>query len=147
MTNALDPGSGASFQQASAISFTGAGPRLGAEARRNIGARGALYCRGGYALLLGAHTASLSAFANFDPSNPNNSPSTITINESLTRVVSVADIEFGGSWRLRDSVVLSAGYMFMSWIDIAGTGGIVSLTDNANVLGFDGLVTRLAIQF
>ena len=129
-----------SFSQYQTNAFTGAGPRLSGEARRNVGARGALYVRGGYGILLGGHSAT---YADYDIVNINS----IAIRENLTRMVSVADIEFGGSWRASERWVLSAGYMFQFWTDMAGTGGVVSLSDNANVLAFDGLVVRASLQF
>ncbi|HEY4312680.1 MAG TPA: Lpg1974 family pore-forming outer membrane protein [Pirellulales bacterium] len=140
-TNTLSYDSGTpSFTQFQTNAFTGAGPRATLEARRNFGPRTALYMRGGYGMLLGGHTASYSVD---DIINVNS----VTIRESLTRMVSVADIEFGGSWRASDRLVLSAGYMFQFWTDLGGTGGILNLTDNSNILSFDGLVTRASFQF
>ena len=128
------------YQQLQGNAFTGAGPRLGLEAQRNLGSSAALYVRGGYALLVGGHTGTFSAD---DLVNVNS----ITIRENLSRTVTVADIEVGGSWRARQNVILSAGWMFQAWTDLGGTGGILNLTDNANILSFDGLVVRAALSF
>ena len=81
-----------SFNQFQANSFTGAGPRLVAEARRNLGMRTSLYVHGGYGILLGGHSGGYLAtdFVN---------GGSVAINENLARMVTVSDIEFGGSWR------------------------------------------------
>lgn len=129
-----------SFNQYQTNSFTGAGPRLALEARRNVGAWSALYVRGGYGILLGGHSGSYVAN---DLVNVN----TITVNENLARMVTVADIEFGASWRATERWALSAGYMFQVWTNLASTGGLVALSDTSNILSFDGLVARASMQF
>ena len=104
-------------------------PARGWWARRDAiwGALTALYVRGGYGILLGGHSGSYVAN---DLVNVN----TITVNESLARMVTVADIELGGSWCASDRWVLSAGYMFQVWNNLANTGGLVALSDTSNII-------------
>ncbi len=96
--------------------------------------------RGGYGILLGGHSG---YFASNDLVNV----SSFVVNESLARMVTVADIELGASWRASDRWALSAGYMFQVWTNLAGTGGLVNLNDTSNILSFDGLVARASMQF
>jgi len=123
------------------LKYTGAGPRAGLEARRIIGANGALYARGGYALLVGSRSAQAN-FQDFSQQGP-----AFMVNENLTKVISVADFELGGSWRYGNHVTLSAGWMVAAFTDLAGTSGTLNLTDNANILSFDGLVARAAFSW
>lgn len=129
------------FDQTLSLGFVGAGPRVGLAARRNIGTRGALYLKGGYAILLGER------FGHVESTPLDEGAPGFSLDENLTRMVTVTDIELGGSWRAWDHVILSAGYMFQAWTDLSGLTSNLNFTSNSNLLTFDGFVARCAVQF
>lgn len=122
------------------VKFVGAGPRLTAEARRNIGAWFSLYARGGYAILLGssqshAYQTDVSSGGSFNARS------------NGTGTVSVVDCELGASWRASDFLVLSTGYMFQSWQGITRSIGQSPVTAGSDFISFDGFVARAVLNY
>ncbi|MBL9123542.1 MAG: hypothetical protein JNG90_07900 [Planctomycetaceae bacterium] len=136
-------GGGGSFQAITYgenLSFLGAGPRLTLEARRNLGAWFSLYGRGGYAILLGAAENNGYMVSQL-------SPDSFNAYNNGTATVTVADIEFGASWRANDLLVISAGYLFQSWQGLSGNIGQQVVTSGADFISFDGLVVRAVLNY
>jgi hypothetical protein len=126
--------------------FIGAGPRLGLEGRRyfangNFG----VFARGYGSLLVG----------DYDVANSNtvNLPTTFVGSQSssMTRLIPVAEAEFGGMWQPSDMLKISAGWLFQSWFDLGtsgGTfGGFFAGADDGNTMSFDGLFIRAEVGF
>ncbi|HEY2841239.1 MAG TPA: Lpg1974 family pore-forming outer membrane protein [Pirellulales bacterium] len=145
-TIAIDSGRMPTFSERNDLRYTGAGPRASFEARRIVGANGALYARGGCALLVGTHNAQVQ-ISEVDNSQQPPQSNLITVTEGTTRVITNGDFELGGSWRFGDHVILSAGWMVAAFTDLAGMPASLNLTNTANILSFDGLVARAAVSW
>ena len=91
-------------------------------------------------LLVGNYEQNITNF-NITPV-PTNSFST----SRSMRVVPVAELEVGGSWRLTPRCVLTGGWLVQSWWDL-GMQEITSTNDDANILGFDGFFARAEMVF
>ena len=126
----------------SRATYFGVGPRMGLQGRRYFGDAGRLsvYAKGTGSLLVGTYEQNLTNF-NITPV-PTNSFST----SSSMRVVPVAELEVGGSWRLTPKCVLTGGWLVQSWWDL-GLQEIMSNNDDANILGFDGFFARAEMVF
>lgn len=133
-----DSGGNSIYFQENSLQYTGAGPRASFEARRIIGANGALYARGGYAVLIGTETTTVDV-SQIVP------PSPFSLGRSSTGAISNGDFELGGSWRLGNHVVLSAGWMLSAFTGLGGAPGQLTMANTNNLLSFDGLVARAAI--
>jgi len=120
--------------------FIGAGPRLGLEARRYLGAEGRL------ALFVNAHAALLVGEDTIHSSNAPNPFFRASQSESLTRTIPVTETELGVSWQVGDSLSLSAGWLFQGWFDMGTSGGqfggFFAGADDSNIMSFDGLFLR-----
>jgi len=120
--------------------FIGAGPRLGVEARRYLGAEGRL------ALFVNAHGALLVGEDTVRSSNAPNAFFVARQSESLTRTIPVTETELGVSWQVGDSLSLSAGWLFQAWFDMGTSGGqfggFFSGADDSNIMSFDGMFLR-----
>ena len=108
-------------------------------ARRNIGTRGALYLKGGYAILLGERSGHVETTLLTEEGF-----SGFSFDERLTRMATVTDIELGGSWRAREHVIVSAGYMLQIWTDLTTN---LKFTGNSNQFTLDGFVARISLQY
>lgn len=129
-----------SAQEGKNTGFTGAGPRLTLEGRRNFGPWFSMYARGGYSILVGAVQA--NAYAQdfergFNLNAVNNSNGTVT----------VADIEFGASWQASSFLLLSAGYQFQSWQGLNRNVGSSAVTAGSDFVTFDGFVARAIFTY
>ena len=126
--------------------FVGAGPRLGLEARRYL-ANGdfGVFARGYGSLLVGDYDVASS--------NTVNVPVTFVGSQSssMTRLIPVAEAEFGGMWQPSDALKISAGWLFQSWFDLGtsggGFGGFFTGADDGNTMSFDGLFIRTEVAF
>jgi hypothetical protein len=145
-TLAVDSVRTPTFSEQNDLRYTGAGPRASFEARRIVGANGALYARGGCALLVGTHNAQVQIM-NVDNSQQPPQNQLITVTEGTTRVITNGDFELGGSWRFGDHMILSAGWMVAAFTDLAGMPASLNLTNTSNILSFDGLVARAAFSW
>lgn len=127
------------------VDFTGAGPRVGLDARRYFGhvGRFSILARAYGSLLLGSYDVQFS-----------NSPMPGFIGsqtEEMTRLIPVLEGELGVAYRLLDSVEISGGWLFQSWWDLGtsgGTfGGYFSGADDGNIMSYDGLFLRAEVAF
>jgi hypothetical protein len=79
-------------------------------------------------------------------SNSPNAVFTASQQESLTRTLPVIETELGASWRIGDSLNLSAGWMFQAWFDMGTSGGqfggLFAGADDSNIMSFDGAFLR-----
>lgn len=122
------------------VTFVGAGPRLTAEGRRNLGAWFSLYARGGYSILLGS-----SQVQAYETDITNNA--SFNARSIGTGTVSVVDCELGASWRPSGFLVLSAGYMFQSWQGFTRTIGQSPISSGSDFISFDGFVARAVFSY
>ena len=126
----------------SRATYFGVGPRIGLQGRRYFGSASRLsaYAKGAGSLLVGNYDQTLRNF-NITPL-PTNSIST----SRATRVVPVAELEAGVSWRLSPRTVLTGGWLVQSWWDL-GLQETTTGNDDANILGFDGFFARAEVVF
>jgi Legionella pneumophila major outer membrane protein precursor len=125
----------------SRATYFGFGPRMGLQGRRYFGAgRLSVYAKGAGSILVGNYDLNITNF-NVTPV-PTNSFST----SRATRVVPVAELETGVSWRLSPRAVLTGGWLVQSWWDL-GLQETMSGNDTANILGFDGFFARAEVVF
>jgi len=123
------------------MSFTGAGPRVGINVRRNFGRTGrlAMFARCNLALLLGHYEITSTYFEAEDDDTDTNLL-------SRDRVIPVTEIEMGLSYNFRERTTVSAGYFLQAWHDLGMsqqiTGQFPQGYDDANILSFDGLFVR-----
>lgn len=123
-----------------AVDFIGAGPRFGLDARRHFGAEGRIcaFANSHAALLLGEDTIASS--------NAPNPVFRARQSESLTRTIPVLETELGLSWQIRDSLNLSAGWLFQAWFDLGTSGGqfggLFAGADDSNIMSFDGMFLK-----
>jgi hypothetical protein len=128
------------LDQTIGLGFTGAGPRLALEGRRNLGSNTALYVRGGYALLLGQRNANVdTAFTGQAPS--------INVDERSARAVTVGDLELGAAWQPLEHCVLSVGWILQGWTNLNGFQQNLNVANNANILALDGLSVRAEVNW
>ena len=126
-----------------AMSFEGAGPRVGLGARRYMGAcrQWSLFASGHMSLLLG----------DYEIIGIQDQPGDLDIRRmNTTHVIPVTEIEVGGSWQISRSATLSGGYLFQAWHDLGMSdefGGNLPPFDDANILGFDGFFVRGELSF
>ncbi len=125
--------------------FIGAGPRLGAEARRYFGETGRL------SLFVNGHAALLLGENEIRSSTAPNTAFQLAQSESLTRTIPVLEAELGLAWQVRESLSLSAGWVFQAWFDLGVSGGqfggFFAGADDANIMSFDGLSARAEWTF
>jgi hypothetical protein len=122
--------------------FSGAGPRLGGEFRR-VGPCFAFYLNAHGSLLLGDYNVASAV-------NPM-PVFTASQDSSMTRLIPVLESEIGVHWQAMPRTVVSAGWLFQTWLDLGtsgGTfGGFFNGADDANVMSFDGLFVRAEYSF
>jgi hypothetical protein len=133
--------------------FYGAGPKIGIQARRYIGAsqRFSVYAKGSMSLLLGQFHGSRTQNVPGDTLTPT---SITTANDNTSRVIPVTDIEVGGSYQLCPQFFVSAGYFVQCWWDLGygetiGTGAVTSFgaLDTSNIMAWTGLFVRAELFF
>ena len=130
--------------------FEGAGLRWGMIGRRYFGSRGigSLYVKGDLSLLLGDHTTITDSVVG----------TALSRHEiSCTHIITVTEIEVGGSVCVTRNIQLSGGYFFSAWHDLGyrveypfstqPTGVQLEAFDDANILGFDGFFARAEVAF
>ncbi len=139
------PGADATLlgSSSSRLSFDGFGPRLGVLGRRYIGRRGFLsaYAKGDWSLLVG----------DVDSSTDNSVVLEITPTHTRgTQIVPVTEIELGATANVGRFASFSAGYFWSAWHDLGMREDLppgLSRTDDANILGFDGLFARGEVAY
>lgn len=126
--------------------FRGAGPRVGMQGRRYFGecCRFSLFAKGSGALLIGDYTMHRKLTA--IPTTPTG-PAIVNLqDDSLTRMVPMAEIEVGASYQVCERLFFTAGWLFQAWFDVASSqtinGSNFGPLDTANIMSFDGLSLR-----
>jgi hypothetical protein len=129
-----------------AAEFVGAGPRVGLQAQRSFSAcrQFSLFANTYGSLLVGeydenfAQTATAPSFQ-----------ATQYTNE--IRVLPVAEAEIGAGWSPYPWLNVSAGWLFQVWFDLGGSGGtfggFYTVTENANIMAFEGLFVHADLTF
>lgn len=125
--------------------FVGAGPRAGLEARRYFGdrAKWSMYGSGHLALLLGEHETRRTRFSG--------AVASVQVAD-VTRTVPVTDLEVGISRRFGCRTLLTAGYEFQAWWNMAHFESLTAQVcpcppGDAHLLALDGLFVRLEHTF
>jgi Legionella pneumophila major outer membrane protein precursor len=126
--------------------FNGAGPRLGFQAERYFGRcrQFSVFANAAGSLLVGEYDA---RFVQVTPQfGFNASQETDTI-----RVLPVAEAEIGTAWSPTPWLKLSCGWLFQTWFDLGASGGsfggFYNVTDNSNIMAFEGAFARTQITF
>jgi hypothetical protein len=67
------------------------------------------------------------------------------------RVIPVAEAEIGGGWSPIPWFNVSAGWLFQAWFDLGGSGGtfggFYTVTENSNIMAFEGFFLRAELTF
>jgi hypothetical protein len=126
--------------------FVGAGPRVGLQSERYFGAcrQFSLFANAAGSLLVGQYDT------NFGQSTTGPTfQATQDTNE--IRVLPVAEAEFGAGWSPRPWLNVSGGWLFQTWFDLGGSGGsfggFYTVTDNSNIMAFEGFFLRAQVTF
>lgn len=129
-----------------AAEFIGAGPRVGFQAQRCFGAcrQFSLYANTYGSLLVGEYDENFA--------QTTTSPSyqaTQATNE--IRVLPVAEAEVGAGWSPLPWLNISAGWLFQVWFDLGGSGGtyggFYTVTENSNIMAFEGFFLHTELTF
>jgi Legionella pneumophila major outer membrane protein precursor len=126
--------------------FVGAGPRLGLEGRWCFGPNReySLFARGYGSLLVGDFDM---AFRMASAAMP----APATQSSDIVRMIPVAEIEMGAAIHPCSWLELSAGWLFQTWIDLGDSGakygGYYTITQNANIMAFEGFFARAEVAF
>lgn len=123
------------------LNFTGGGPRLTLEGRRNFGPILALYARGGCALLFGTYDTWIYS----DVRTPGGE--LMFIKDGRDRTVTTLETELGASWAPFSSLVLSGGYLFQSWDGLNDNFGAAIAIDGGQLTSFNGFVARAIYSY
>ena len=129
-----------------AADFTGAGPRIGIQSERYFGAcrQFSLFANAAGSLLVGQYDT------NFGQSTTGPSFQA-TQNTDEIRVLPVAEAEVGAGWSPLPWLSVSTGWMFQAWFDLGGSGGtfggFYTVTENSNIMAFEGLFLRAQLTF
>ncbi len=126
--------------------FTGAGPRVGLKAERYFGA-----CRQ-FSLFADTYGSVLVGQYDMHFGQTTTAPVfSATQDTDAIRVVPVAEAEFGGGWSPISWLNVSAGWLFQVWFDLGASGGnfggFYTVTENANIMAFEGLFVRAEVKF
>ncbi len=128
------------------VDYVGAGPRVGLQGERYFGhARSwSLFANAYASLLVGEYNENFSQTTTAPPF-------AATQSTKIIRTVPVAEIEAGGSWSPCSWFKFSAGWLFQAWFDMGTSGGTFGgyyvVTENANIMSFEGLFVRGEIAF
>jgi hypothetical protein len=128
------------------VDFLGAGPRVGLQGQRYFGKSHAfsLFANAYGSLLVGEYDEHFSQMTTVPPFAASQ-------DTKIIRTVPVAEIEMGGSWSPYSWLNLSAGWLFQAWFDMGTSGGkfagYYTVTENSNIMSFEGLFVRGEIAF
>ncbi len=129
-----------------AADFTGAGPRIGIQSERYFGAcrQFSLFANAAGSLLVGKYDT------NFGQSTTGPTFQA-TQNTDEIRVLPVAEAEIGAGWSPFPWLSVSTGWLFQAWFDLGGSGGtfggFYTVTENSNIMAFEGLFVRAQLTF
>jgi hypothetical protein len=129
-----------------ATDFTGAGPRIGLQTERYFGAcrQFSLFANAAGSLLVGQYDT------NFGQSTTGPSFQA-TQNTDEIRVLPVAEAEVGAGWSPLPWLSVSTGWLFQAWFDLGGSGGtfggFYTVTENSNIMAFEGFFLRAQLTF
>lgn len=121
--------------------FIGAGPRIGIQSERYFGAcrQFSLFANGAGSLLVGQYDT------NFGQSTTGPTFQA-TQNTDEIRVLPVAEAEVGAGWSPLPWLSVSTGWLFQAWFDLGGSGGtfggFYTVTNNSNIMAFEGFFLR-----
>jgi hypothetical protein len=143
----IDDANGGFFSGgAYSVNFLGAGPRVGLLGKRYFGPNNAfsLFASTHGSLLVGQYQEQFSQTTTVPPFRAGQTTSVI-------RTIPVAEVEAGGSWRPYPWLNLTTGWLFQAWFDMGtsgGTfGGFYTVTQNSNIMSFEGLFARAEVTF
>jgi hypothetical protein len=72
-------------------------------------------------------------------------------NTDEIRVLPVAEAEVGAGWSPFPWLNVSTGWMFQAWFDLGGSGGtfggFYTVTENSNIMAFEGFFLRAQVTF
>jgi len=128
------------------VDFLGAGPRVGLQGQRYFGKSHSfsLFANAYGSLLVGEYDEHFSQTTTAPPFAAQQTT-------KIIRTVPVAEIEMGGGWSPYAWLNLSAGWLFQAWFDLGTSGGKFDgyyvVTENANIMSFEGLFVRGEIAF
>jgi hypothetical protein len=126
--------------------FTGAGPRIGLQAQRYFGScrQFSIFANAAGSLIVGdfnSHFDQRTTAPVFQASQ----------DTEQIRLIPVAETEIGAGWSPLPWCNLSAGWLFQAWFDLGASGGtyggFYTVTQNANLMAFDGLFARFELSF
>jgi hypothetical protein len=126
--------------------YVGAGPRIGLQGQRYFGNAHAwsLFANAYGSLLVGEYDEHFSQTTTAPPFAAQQ-------DTKIIRTVPVAEIEVGGCWSPYTWLNVSAGWLFQAWFDLGTSGGkfggYYTVTENANIMSFEGLFVRGEIAF
>jgi hypothetical protein len=126
--------------------FIGAGPRIGFQSLRYFGRNRqlSLYANTFGSLLVGEYDTSFSQTTTAPPFQANQETNEI-------RVIPVAETEIGAGWSPFPWINVSAGWLFQAWFDLGASGGtfggFYTVTENTNLMAFEGLFVRAEVTF
>jgi len=131
----------------STLDFKGGGPRVGLEGRRYFGKSGwcSAYLKGDISILLGQMHQEVRQVRELGD--------VIFLEAQGRRIIPVTEIEAGASVQFSRSSRFSAGYLFSAWHDLGFRDQfelqtlVESQSDDANILGFDGLFVKLEVGY
>jgi hypothetical protein len=131
----------------SSLDFKGGGPRVGLEGRRYFGKDGwcSAYLKGDISILLGQMHQEVRQVRELGD--------VLFLEAQGRRIIPVTELEAGGSIQLTKASRFSAGYLFSAWHDLGFRDQfelqtlVESQSDDANILGFDGLFVRLEVGY
>ena len=129
-----------------AAEFTGAGPRIGIQSERYFGAcrQFSLFANAAGSLLVGQYDT------NFGQSTTGPTFQA-TQNTDEIRVLPVAEAEVGAGWSPVPWLNVSTGWLFQAWFDLGGSGGtfggFYTVTENSNIMAFEGFFLRAQLTF
>ena len=126
--------------------FTGAGPRVGLQTSRYFGR-----CRQ-YSLFAQTYGSILVGEYDMHFGQTTASPSfQATQDTDDIRVLPVAEAEIGAGWSPIPWFNMSAGWLFQAWFDLGSSGGtfggFYTITENSNIMAFEGFFLRAELTF
>jgi hypothetical protein len=126
--------------------FTGAGPRIGLQAEKLFGSchQFSLFANTAGSLIVGDYNSHFSQTTTAPAFQA-------TQDTEIIRLLPVAEAEIGAGWSPLPCCNLSAGWLFQAWFDLGASGGtfggFYTVTENSNLLAFEGLFARVELSF
>jgi hypothetical protein len=126
--------------------YVGAGPRVGFQALRYFGwqRQFSLFANASGSLLVGQYEMRFSQTTTAPPFQASQDTDEI-------RVIPVAETEIGAGWSPFPWMNVSAGWLFQAWFDLGASGGtfggFYTVTENTNLMAFEGLFVRAEVTF